>query len=68
MEYNFAIIFDIIKTVGICTTWHYAKKCGTKLILPSAMPTTSTTRTLPLARFQPIVSHYHRPPRHSTPI
>jgi hypothetical protein len=33
-----------------------------------SLSTTSTTRTLPLARFQPIVSHYHRPPRHSTPI
>jgi hypothetical protein len=28
----------------------------------------STTRPLPLARSQPIVSHHHWPPRHSTPI
>jgi hypothetical protein len=33
-----------------------------------SLSSTSTTRPLPLARSQPIVSHHHWPPRHSTPI
>jgi hypothetical protein len=37
-------------------------------LLHLSLSSLSTTRPFPLARSQPIVSHHHWPPRHSTPV